>query len=220
MELDDMKQVWAAHGAALERSISISERLLRETMLRKVRFALAPYVVWRALEVVFGICMLLAVMPVLVQHLAEPRYLIVAGGLAVFVVAMTAMCGHLLVASLRLDYGGSVAAIQRDVAQLKLAEYRTFKWALLGGVVMWLPALLVVFEALTGVDGLARVNLGYLISNIAVGVGVLAIGMWLSRKYVERGKSSRIVDALSGRSLRVTEGHLAELASFEREPAR
>lgn len=219
-DLDDLKQMWAAHGAVLERSLAINERLLRETMLRKVRFAQAPYVVWRALEVLFGVAMLLAVMPVLVRHLGELRYVAVAGPFAVFVIAMTAMCGHLLGATLRLDYGGSVAALQRDVARLKLAEYRSFKWALLGGIVGWLPALLLVFEALTGVDGLARVDLGFLVANIALGLVVLAIGTWWSRKYVERPHDSRIIDALSGRSLRVIEGHLAELASFQREPAR
>jgi hypothetical protein len=216
-DLDDLKQVWAAHGAVLERSLAINERLLRETMLRKVRFAQAPYVVWRVLEVVFGIVMLLAVMPVLVRHLGELRYLAVAGPFAVFVIALTAMCTRLLVATLRLDYGGSVASLQRDIAQLKLAEVRTFKWALLGGIVGWLPALLLAFEGVTGIEGLARVDLGFLIANITFGLGVLAIGMWWSRKYVERAKSSRLIDALSGRSLRVMEGHLAELAAFERE---
>ncbi len=38
-DLDDLKRVWAEHGAVLERSLAINERLLRETMLRKVRFA-------------------------------------------------------------------------------------------------------------------------------------------------------------------------------------
>lgn len=219
-DLDDLKQVWASHGAVLERSLAINERLLRETMLREVRFAQAPYLVWRVLEVLFGLVMLLAVMPVLVRHLGEPRYLVVAGPFAVFVVAITAMCVHLLAAALRLDYTGSVAALQRDVASLKLAEYRTLKWALLGGTVGWLPALLLVFEALTGIDALARVDLGFLVANIVFGVVVLAIGMWWSRRYVERAKSSRIIDALSGRSLRVMEAHLAELAAFEREPSR
>ncbi len=175
---------------------------------------------WRVLEVVFGIGMLLAVMPVLVRHLGDLRYLAVAGPFAAFVIALTVMCSKLLVTTLHLDYSGSVAVLQRDVGRLKLAEYRTFKWALLGGIVGWLPALLLVFEAVTGIDGLARVDLGFLIANIAFGVVVLAIGIWWSRTYVERPGNSRIIDALSGRSLRVMERHLDELATFEREPAR
>ncbi len=221
MQLDDLKEAWAAHGAALERSLAIDERLLREVLLRKVRFALAPYVLWRALEVALGIAALLLVMPVLAAHVAEPRYLVAAGALAVFTVGVTALSAHLLVNGLRLDYGGPVTAIQRDVERIKLVEYRVLKWSLLGGVVLWLPAALVLFEAVTGVEVLARVDLLWLVANLTFGLFVLALGQVLSRKYVERSDLSpwarRLVDVVSGRSLRSVAGHLAELSRFERQ---
>ncbi len=221
MQLDELKQAWAAHGARLERSLAIDERLLREMLLRKVRFALAPYVVWRALEVALGLAALCVVVPVLAAHAAEPRYVVVAGALAVFLAGITALTAVLLVDGLRLDYDGPVTAIQRDVERIKLAEYRAFKWALLGGVLLWLPAALVFFEAATGVDALARVHLPWLAANLVLGLVVLALGQALSRKYVERPDLSplarRLVDSLSGRSLRSATSHLAELSRFERE---
>jgi len=227
MPLDDLKDLkelqaaWAAHGALLERSLAIDERLLREVLLTKVRRALAPYVLWRALEVALGVATLLAVVPVLGAHVTEQRYLVVAGALAVFAAGITAVTAYLLVSALQLDFGGAVTAIQRDVKRLKLVEYRAFKWALLGGVLLWLPALLVPFEAFTGVEALARVPLPYLVANLVVGLVVLAVGQLLSRKYVERPDlrpwARRLVDAVSGRSLRSAAGHLAELSRFERE---
>lgn len=221
MQIDDLKEAWAGHGAMLERSLAIDERLLREVLLGKVRFALAPYVLWRALEVAIGIAALLVVVPVLAAHIAEPRYIVVAGALAVSTAWITALCAYLLVNALQLDYGGPVTAIQRDVERLKIVEYRAFKWALLGGVLLWLPALLVPFEALTGIDALARVQIPYLVGNLLVGLVVLAAGMVLSRKYVERSDSKlrtrRWVDALSGRALQRAAGHLAELSKFESE---
>jgi hypothetical protein len=211
MELDDLKQVWRA----IERSLAIDERLLRETLLRKARFALAPYIVWRALEVVFGVGMLLAVMPVLARHTDDVRYLLVGVPLAAYVVAITAMCVRLLDGSLRIDYAGAVTAIQHEVARIKRTEYRTFTWALLGGIVFWLPALLFVVEAVTGVAVLARVDATYLVANLAFGAAVLAIGMPLANRHAGH---SRVVDALTGRALRRMEAQLAELASFQREP--
>ncbi len=223
-ELPDLKRLqaaWAAHGALLERSLAIDERLLREVLLRKVRRVLAPYVLWRVIEVALGVATLYAVLPVLGAHAAEPRYVIVAGALAVFAVAVTALTAYLLVNTLQLDFGGPVAAIQRDVERLKLLEYRAFKWALLGGVLLWLPALLVPFEALTGVDALARVPFPYLVANLFVGLAVLALGQALSNRYVERPDlqpwARRLVDGISGRSLRSAASHLAELSKFERE---
>ncbi|MFT7667775.1 MAG: hypothetical protein ACI8X5_000459 [Planctomycetota bacterium] len=221
MQLDDLKEAWAAHGTMLERSIAIDERLLREMMLRKVRFALAPYVVCRALEVALGIAMIFAAVSVLVVHLTEPRYLLVAGALAVFSVGITAQWAYLLVNVLRLDQGGPVTKIQQDVERIQLVEYLCFKWALLGGIVFWLPALLVPFEAVTGVDALARADLAWLIANIVLGLLLLGIGHLLSRRYVESSdlepRARRFVEALSGRGLRSASAYLEELASFERD---
>jgi hypothetical protein len=221
MELDDLKATWAAHGAALERSLVINERLLRETMLRKVRFALAPYLVWRALEVAAGGLVLRLTVPVLARHAGEPRYVVAAGGLALFVMAITALSAQLLIGGWMLDYDGAVTAIQREVGRLQRAEYQVTKGAVLGGVVMWLPAALVVFEAVTGIDALARVDLAWLIGNLALGVGVLVAGQIWSRRVVERPgrgpRAQRIVDAVSGRSLRSVASQLAELAAFQRD---
>lgn len=221
MQLDDLKEAWAAHGALLKQSLAIDERLLREVLLRKVRFALAPYVLGRGLEVVLGVAATLAVASVLAAHAAEPLYLAVAGVLAAFAVGVVALSAYLLVSALQLDYGGPVTAIQRDVERIRLAEYRAFKWALLGGVLLWLPAALVLFEALTGVAALARVDLPWLVANLAFGLVVLALGQALSRKYVERPglgpRARRLADAVSGRGLRSAAGHLAELSRFERE---
>ena len=221
MHIDDLKDAWAGHGAMLERSLTINERLLREVLLRKVRFALSPYVVWKALELAIGIAALLVVMSVFADHIAEPRYIVVAGALAVFAAWITALCAYLLVNALRLDYGGAVTALQRDVARIKMVEYRALKWALLGGVLLWLPALLVPFEALTGIDALGRVPLAYLVANLVVGLIVFVAGMLWSTKYVEQPNSKfrtrQWVDALSGRSLQRAAGHLAELSTFERE---
>jgi len=221
MQLDDLREAWAAHGAALERSLAIDERLLREVLLRKVRLGLSPGVLWRAVEVALGVASVSVIVPVLLAHLAEPRYLGVGGALAVYAVGLTALSAHLLVRRLRLDYDGPVTAIQREVERLKLLEYRALKWSVLGGVVLWLPAPLVLFEALTGVAALARVELPWLAANLLFGLVVLALGQAWSRKYVERSDLSpfarRLVDALSGRQLRRAADHLAELARFTGE---
>jgi hypothetical protein len=221
MQLDDLKQAWAAHGAMLERSLAIDERLLREVLLRKVRIALAPYVVWRALEVALGVAMMSIVVPVVVGHIGEPRYAIVGGALGVFIVGITALCAYLLTKNLTLDYGGPVMAIQREVEHIALMEYHALKWAVLGGVVAWLPAALILFEALTSVDALARVDLAYIVGNLVFGLVVLGVGQVLLRRHVEHpglgSTARRFVDALSGRGLRSAAAHLAELERFERE---
>ncbi|MFT7463832.1 MAG: hypothetical protein ACI9EF_002180 [Pseudohongiellaceae bacterium] len=222
MQLDDLKDAWSAHGATLERSLAIDERLLREVLLRKVRIALTPHVLWRAFEVLVGIAALVLGLPVLAAHGAAHLYIVVVGGLAVFTVAMIAQSSYLLVKSLSLDYAKPVTTIQRDMEHLKIAEYRALKWAVLGGIVAWLPAALILFEAFTGVAALARVNFPWLAGNLAFGLLVLGCGQAASRKYVEHPdlspRARRLMEALSGRALRSATAHLNELASFEQEP--
>lgn len=219
MELDDLKTAWAAHGTMLERSLAINERLLRELLTRKVRARLWPYVAWRAVEVALGTIVVIALISVLAAHLGEPRYAVIGAPLAGFAIVATARSLALIVRARGLDYGGPVTALQRALEELRRAEYRALKWAVLGGVLFWLPAALVLFEAITGVPALARVELAWLVANLGFGLAVVIAGQALARAYVETElspRARRLVDALSGRALRAAAAHLAELGAFER----
>jgi hypothetical protein len=220
-DLDDLRSAWAAHGALLERSLAIDERLLRETLTGKVRRALTPSLLAWAAQALAGAVSLAVLVPLVAAHGAEPRYAVVGGGLALFLAVLTAASTHLLVRGLQLDLGGPVAGLQREVAGLRLLEWRAFTWALLGGVAAWLPALLFAFEVATGVDALARVDLAWLVANVALGVALLLVGRVLSARHVERPdltpRARRVVDALSGGGLRRASEQLAELGRFVRE---
>lgn len=209
MELDDLKPMWAA----LDKSLAIQQRLLRDTITRKVRFAQLPYVVGRVLEIAFCLALLLAVVPVIAQHAGELRYVLIGIPMVALTIAMTAVGVHSL-SLVGLDYGGPVAELQRRVARLKRLEYRAFAWALFGGAVCWLPAFLLVLEAITGSPALADADLAWLVTNLAIGVVLLGIGLWLATRFAT---NSRVVDAVTGRSLRRVERYLDELAQFQRE---
>lgn len=223
MQLDDLQRTWAAHGAALERCLAIDERLLRETVFRRARWSLVPFVVWRALEVVLGVAALSMIASVLGAHWGSPRYVAVGCALLVYAVGVAARSAQQLVGGLRLDYDGPVAAIQREVARLQTIEQRAFKWAFLGGVLLWLPALLVAFEALTGVAALERVDLAWLLGNLVFGVLALALGQHIAvRRLAPADRSpwaQRVLDGLSDRRLRAISSRLAELSQFVRDDA-
>jgi hypothetical protein len=113
--------------------------------------------------------------------------------------------------------------------RIKLAGYRATKWALLGGVMLWLPSGLVLFEVVTGVPALALVELRWLAANLGFGVMVLVIGQAWSKRYVERrelgprvgGSSTRCRDSRCARSRgswRSSRGSSA--TSHESKPAR
>lgn len=221
MQLDDLKKAWTAHDADLERSISINERILRETLLRNVGSAFIPFQILRVIEVALGIATIVASTAVLSNHLTDPRYQIVAGGLAVLAGYVTGYCAYSWRLTATIDYGAPVTMLQRTIERIRLAEYRAFKWTMLLGIVAWLPIALILFEAFTGFDALARLALPWLIANILFGLVCLGIGQVISRRYVEledlNSCTRRIVDTLSGRAVRSATKQLAELARFERD---
>lgn len=218
---EDLRSAWAVHGAKLERCLQVNERLLREVLAKKARWALVPHLVFRALELVVGVVLLALITPVVVRHLEEVRYALVGGAAVGFLVALTALTGYLLGRGTSLRYDRPVAEVRGELERLALLEYRSFKWALLGGTLLWLPIALLALEALSGVALLARVDGAWLVANLAVGAALLVLGQAVSHRLVERApesaRASRFIEALSGRGLRQARARLAELAAFERE---
>lgn len=221
MELDELKSAWSRYGDRLERALEIDRRILEELLRKKTRRALAPYGFGLLLEVVFGAAMMYATFSTVANHGADPRYLTIGGALAFYVVAITGSSAYLFVNGQLFDDSTPVVRLRQRAERMGLVEYHAFKWALLGGIALWLPALLIAFEAITGIDALARVDAVFLVGNLIFGLVVLAIGQWLSRRYVEDpslGESARrIVDALSGHGLARATRTLRELEEFQGE---
>ncbi len=221
MQLDDMKQLWTAYSAELERRVSVNERILREMLVRQVRAALNSYQIVCAVELATAIATVVASIAVLTSHSAEPRYWIVAGGLAVLGGSVAALCALSLHQTTAIDYAQPVTTLRRSVERMRIVEYRALKWSLLMGIVAWLPAVLVGWEVFTGVHALARVNTAWLVANLLFGLVCLVLGQAISRRYLERDDlapwAHRLVESLSGHAAKTARLRLLELERFERD---
>lgn len=222
MELDDLKNTWAAHTAAIDRNRTVSERLLREVLVRKAGRALWPLALTRAVEIALAAAGIAVVVPLLAQHVAEPRYLVAGLPVLAYLVAFAALSVRLLVRALAPDVAAPVAELQSAVARLQIAEFRRVGLAVLGGVVVWLPLPLLLFEGATGVAALARVDLAWLVGNVAFGVVAAGAAVLAARRIAARPDLGpfvrRIVDGVSGRGILRARAHLDELAELTRAP--
>jgi hypothetical protein len=224
MDLADLETAWAAQGSRLARRVTIDEARLRALLVREAQHALTPFVRRCAVELVLVLAALAATLPVLASHLTELRYLIAGGAVAAVSIGLLAHLALLLRRATRLDPALEVTVLQGALLRVRRLEYRALEWAILGGTLVWLPALLLLFEALSGVAALARVDGPWLLANLLFGIAVLALGKVLCQRRLARGtlgpKAQRFLDAISDRGVREASARLAELEGFVREGAR
>lgn len=221
MQQDQLQAIWARQDAKLDECLSLQTQLLEEQTRDRARASLSPHVWGYGLKLVGYLAALIFLGSFAVEHAGEPRLVAAAVCLHVYMIGLLGLATYEVLLISRLDHQAPVIALMRAVEQVQLAEYRSFKWALLGGVLLWSLVPLVASKAAGGPDLLEQVPLVWFGANAALGLACLVTGQWWSRRHVERPDARpwarRFVEHLSGRSLRTAKAALGELVSFERE---
>lgn len=217
--MDELRELWARNDDKLDRALSLNETLLRTLTADRAKSALAGLERTAIIEACLGGVATILTGIFLANHVDALRYFSLGVAVLVYAVALTAMATRRLVLLGRVDFCGSVTSIQRAIESIKLSQYRAFKVALLGGILLWAPIPILMVKGFLGVDLLAELDNAWLLSNIALGVLLIFVGQWWSRRYVEREDTApfarKLIDALSGRDLERASSFLRELASFE-----
>jgi hypothetical protein len=124
--------------------------------------------------------------------------------------------------ALQIDYDKPIALIQKQLESLRVLRIRITQWALLTGqVVWWIPFLMVALKGFWDVDAYKVFGTGFLLANIAVGLAIIPLAIWVSRKFGDRmGRSpvmQRLMRELAGYNLNAATGFLAKVSEFETE---
>lgn len=220
MELDDLREAWTEQFAGLEHRLDALEGQLARGGRRRARRALLPGLGWHVVEVVAAIALLAALVPPLFAHRGEWRYVVCGGAVVVVLLGFGGASLGALVRAARIDFARPVVAIQRDVARLHRAEFVALGWGLAGGIVVWLPLALLLFEAASGIAVLAHVDGAWLFANPGCGLVLLGVAIGAARRMrADPGRRpwlDRVAAALSGRGLRRARELLDEVGQFER----
>ena len=221
MELADLKQKWAEQDAKLEKSLRLNARLVRESGMTRVGRALAPLSWGIAIEGILNVAVVLWLGSFLGDHIGQPRLAAPAALLLVCAIAIL-NTGIRQWAVLRtIDYGAPVLAIQKRLAALRVSRIRATKWIFLLSPLLWLPILIVGFDALTGVDPSTFLYGWWLAGNLLFGVVFLLGMLWLAKRFGGRWQRfpavQHVMDAIAGRSLTAASRALEEVERFEQE---
>ncbi len=214
MELDELKEKWDEHDQKLDQSIRLNRQLLRETYTRRARFAL-----WKLAAMLgAGSILTLGVVVWLGGFIAHnwfvPRF--VLPGLALDLAAIATLAASIVQISLALtiDYNQPVALIQKRLETLRKIRIRNTQAILLTATLTWVPIFIVVMKGFLGVDVYRVFGTASLLINVAFGLLVLVLGIYLGKKFGPR-MSRRFLRDLAGYNLNAASGSLGTLAEFE-----
>ncbi|NQD35417.1 hypothetical protein HPT27_00180 [Permianibacter sp. IMCC34836] len=217
MELDDLKAAWQAMDRKLEQQNGLLLLQARESQFKTLRRRLLPLRFGQALQMLFGVALILPSVTVW-SSLRDGSALFWAGIVMHVYGVMLIVTGGIMQGLLsEFDRGESVLTNQK-----RLAKARRF-YVLAGMSVglpwwlLWIPFMMVISAAATGVDFYARmpsaINWMLLVGVLGL-VATLLLHRWAMRR---PSWANRIERSAAGRSLNRAKATLDEIAAFEQD---
>ena len=222
MELDALKEKWAEYDRKLDVSIRLNRQLLMAANMNRLRSPLRRFAFSVGLGGLIGLIGPVILGRFIYQHWAEPRFALPAVVLHLWVIASVAASIRQMAMALRIDYDQPIAVIQKQLESLRVLRIRVTQWALLTGqVVWWIPFLIVALKGLWDLDAYKLFGTAFLLTNLAVGLAIIPLAIWASKKFGDRmGRSpiiQRLMRELAGYNLNAATARLATLSEFENE---
>ena len=223
MNIDQLKDEWAARDRKLEQALAANQAQVRALMVDAARATSATHRFELGIEALAFTVTVLCLGSFIGHHAehwraAAPAVLMLAWTIALEIRTLAQR------AQLRaLDYGQPVLALQRALEQIRVQRMQTFRWAFLSGIVVWsLPLKLVLAQALAGID-LFAVAPSYAAADLAISAALVPaawfIARVLGRKFQGSPRLQAVIDSLAGSDVASAREFMQRLAQFEKESA-
>jgi hypothetical protein len=216
LDLDEMKQVWTAYDKKLDESIRLNRELLSFATLNKARSASQRMALLLILEAVVWFAIVGSLGSFIYHHIGTLRLSLSGFALDLYAIAMLAATVRQIVAIGKIEYGGPIAAMQKQIEMLRVLRIRITQWALLGGTIVWAPFVIVTGKAYFGLN---VVNAPWLWANVVFALCLIPLALWLSKAFGgSMGRFpliQRVMNDLAGRNLNAAAEFLSRLSQFE-----
>jgi hypothetical protein len=221
MDLDELKQKWADYDRKLETNIRLSRQLLMATNLNRVRSPLRRLAFFQSLEAIFQFGVVVVLGSFIYDQISAPRFALPAAALDVFAIAILVAMIRQIAGALQIDYDRPIAVIQKQLADLRVLRIRYIQGIFLVATLAWTPLQIVALKGFWGVDAYKSFGAAYLVANLLVGLAIIPLAVWLSKKLGDRmGRSpflQRFMRDLAGYNLNAATSFLATISEFEKE---
>jgi MFS family permease len=216
MELDELKAKWAEHDRKLDLSLRLNQQLMRETYTRRAKSALWRLAAMLAMGSIFMLAVIVSLGRFIAQNWFVPQFVWPAVLLDLAAIAALAALNAQIGLALKIDYNQPVAVIQKRLETLRKFRIRYTQAIILTMTLMWAPIFIVAMKEFFGADVYRLFGTAWIVTNIAFGLAVLALGIWLGKKYESRIGRQFLKD-IAGYNLNAASGFLATLAEFEED---
>jgi len=217
MELDELKERWAEHDRKLDLSIRLNRQLMRETYTRRAKWALWRLAAMLALGSIAMLAVIVSLGRFIAQNWSMTKFAIPAVLLDLAAIAALVALNAQIGLALKIDYREPIAAIQKRLEKLRLLRIRYTQAIVLTMTLAWAPIFIVAMRGFFGADVYRLFGTAWVVTNVLFGLAVLALGIWLSKKFGPR-MSQQFLRDIAEYNLNAASGFLATLAEFEEDP--
>jgi hypothetical protein len=221
MDIDALKAEWRALDGKVQASLRIGAWLARDARATRIGRYRAREA-WRMVpSLVLDVIALALLGSFIGDHWREPRFLVPALALDVFVLFFTIASARQWALVHSVDHGAPIVATQRKLERLTLERVWMTKWVILLSPLLWTPLFIVAMKGLLGVDAYRAFGMLYIVANLVVGIVAIPILWWLARRLGARLQGRpllrRLCDDVAGGNLTAASAYLASLAALEEE---
>ena len=218
MDLDELKEKWTELDRKLDVNIRLNRQLLSATKLNQTRSSLKRLAVYMGLEAAAWFAIIVVLGNFIYEHISMAQFAVAGVALDVYSIVTLNFLIRQIALALRIDYGKPIATIQKQIEALRVLRIRTIQWGVLAGLVAWVPFMIVLFKVVFGVD---IYEAAWVWSNVAFGLALIPVAIWVSKKFGDRMDRSPIIQglmkSLSGHNLNAAADFLMTLSKFEEE---
>ncbi|MCU0682810.1 MAG: hypothetical protein MUF34_11265 [Polyangiaceae bacterium] len=221
MNLERLREQWAEREAELGAGAGLNRRLLKAATLGRARSSLQRLSAALACELALSALSAVALGAFVHARREQARFALPGALLELGAIALTIAVAEHLAAARRVDPGGPIVATQRRLEALRARRIRHTLRVLLASPLIW-PLLVVVgLEGFFGLDAYEVLGAGWLAANAVFGAALVALALWLSRRFGARAGGHPIVRRLArdlaGHNANAAAAFLTTLAEFEGE---
>lgn len=221
MDMDEWKAKWAEQDAKLETNLRLNRQILSTIHLSRAKSNLQRLVFSWTLEAMMLFAVTVFLGNFIYEHRTLPRFVFLASFLDVGAIAYFVAQIRLIIAATNIDFGEPITLLLKQMEALRVLIIRMTLAAIILGTIVWVPALLVVLKAVSGVDIYPYINKAWLVGNILFGLALIPLAFWVSKRYRAQMHRSpflqRLMKDIAGHSLNEAMSFLTELSLFEEE---